>query len=151
MQHSSIYKPLGIFFGISSFQVLVWFRRGLFYSFLSIYLRHFLGLSVTETTLFATLPMIINILCQTFIWGTVSDMYQLRRTLIITGEVLAVASLLIFADASDLLLIYISNFMGGWADVIIFASSYAFASILIPPLMIKKFLQTHYSIVPVWR
>ena len=77
------------FWGISSFEILAWFRRGLFYSFLSIYLRHFLGLSVTETTLFATLPMIVNILFQTFVWGKVSDKYQLRRTLIIIGEISA--------------------------------------------------------------
>ncbi|MEA1946579.1 MAG: MFS transporter [Thermodesulfobacteriota bacterium] len=56
---------------------------------LSIYLRHFLGLSVTETTLFATLPMVVNIVFQTFVWGAFSDKYQLRRTLIICGEVLA--------------------------------------------------------------
>ncbi|UCD33508.1 MAG: MFS transporter [Desulfobacterales bacterium] len=78
-----------IFFGISSFQILAMFRRGLFYSYLSIYLRHFLGLSVTETTLFATLPMILNIVFQTFVWGSFSDRYQLRRTLIISGEILA--------------------------------------------------------------
>lgn len=78
-----------IFFGISSFQMLAMFRRGLFYSYLSIYLRHFLGLSVTETTLFATLPMVMNILFQTFVWGAFSDKYQLRRTLIICGEILA--------------------------------------------------------------
>ena len=65
------------------------FRRGLFYSYLSIYLRYFLGLSVTETTLFATLPMVINIAFQTFVWGGFSDRYQLRRTLIIWGEFLA--------------------------------------------------------------
>ena len=65
------------------------FRRGLFYSYLSIYLRHFLGLSVTETTLFATLPMGVNIIFQTFVWGAFSDKYQLRRTLIISGEILA--------------------------------------------------------------
>jgi MFS family permease len=65
------------------------FRRGLFYSYLSIYLRHFLGLSVTETTLFATLPMVVNIVFQTFVWGAFSDKYQLRRTLIICGELLA--------------------------------------------------------------
>jgi len=65
------------------------FRRGLFYSYLSIYLRFFLGLSVTETTLFATIPMIINVICQSFIWGRVSDKLQLRRTLIIIGEVAA--------------------------------------------------------------
>jgi len=65
------------------------FRRMLFYSFMSIYLRHYLGLSVTETTLFATIPMIANAGLQTFLWGAVSDKYQLRRTLIITGEISA--------------------------------------------------------------
>jgi len=69
--------------------MLAMFRRGLFYSYLSIYLRHFLGLSVTETTLFATLPMVMNIVFQTFVWGAFSDKYQLRRTLIISGEILA--------------------------------------------------------------
>jgi len=69
--------------------MLAMFRRGLFYAYLSIYLRHFLGLSVTETTLFATLPMVINIVFQTFVWGSLSDKYQLRRTLIMSGEILA--------------------------------------------------------------
>ena len=69
--------------------MLAMFRRGLFYAYLSIYLRHYLGLSVTETTLFATLPMIVNILCQAFIWGRISDRFQLRRTLIVIGEILA--------------------------------------------------------------
>jgi MFS family permease len=69
--------------------MLAMFRRGLFYSYLSIYLRHFLGLSVTETTLFATLPMAVNIIFQTFVWGAFSDKHQLRRTLIISGEILA--------------------------------------------------------------
>lgn len=77
------------FLGISSFQILAMFRRGLFYSYLSIYLRHYLGLSVTETTLFATMPMLANILFQTFIWGNISDKYQLRRTLILIGELMA--------------------------------------------------------------
>lgn len=71
---------------IASFQVLAMFRRGMFYSYLSIYLRFFLNLSVTETTLFATVPMILNVLFQTFVWGVVSDRYQKRRTLIIAGE-----------------------------------------------------------------
>lgn len=78
-----------IFFGISSFQILAMFRRGLFYSYLPIYLRHFLGLSVTATTLFATLPMIINVVAQRYLWGTLSDRYQKRRSLIIWGEILA--------------------------------------------------------------
>jgi MFS family permease len=81
--------PFRLFAGVSSFQVLAMFRRGLFYAYLSLYLRFYLGLSVTETTLFATFPMVLNILCQTFVWGKISDKYQLRRTLIIWGEVLA--------------------------------------------------------------
>jgi len=85
-QHQKSHR---VFLGISSFQMLAMFRRGLFYSYLSIYLRHFLGLSVTETTLFATLPMVMNIVFQTFVWGAFSDKYQLRRTLIISGEILA--------------------------------------------------------------
>lgn len=80
------------FIGISSFQVLAMFRRGLFYSYLSIYLRFFLGLSVTETTFFATFPMILNIIFQTFVWGNISDRYQRRKTLIILGEIFAAIS-----------------------------------------------------------
>ena len=78
-----------IFTGLSSFQILAMFRRGLFYTFLSIYLREFLGLSVTETTLFATIPMLVSSLCQMFLWGAVSDRLQIRRTMIIVGEVMA--------------------------------------------------------------
>jgi len=80
------------FLGISSFQALAMFRRGLFYSYLSIYLRFFLHLSVTETTLFATLPMILNVAFQTFVWGGISDRYQKRRTLIVVGEISAAVS-----------------------------------------------------------
>ena len=69
--------------------MLAMFRRGLFYAFLSIYLRHRLGLSVTGTTLFATLPMVVNVLAQTLVWGKISDRLQLRRTLIIAGEIMA--------------------------------------------------------------
>ena len=79
----------GIFLRVSSFQALAMFRRGLFYSYLAIYLRFFLGLNVTETTLFATIPMVLNVVFQTFVWGRLSDRYQLRRTLIVCGEVLA--------------------------------------------------------------
>ncbi|MDH4210482.1 MAG: MFS transporter [candidate division WOR-3 bacterium] len=80
---------------LSSFQILTMFRRGLFYSYLSIYLRFFLGLSVTETTLFATLPMVLNVVFQRFVWGALSDKYQKRRTYIIMGEVLAAVGTLL--------------------------------------------------------
>jgi len=65
------------------------FRRGIFYTFLAVYLRSYLGLSVTETTLFETVPMILNVLFQTFVWGRLTDRLQLRRSLIIAGELLA--------------------------------------------------------------
>ena len=84
--------PLRYLFGLASFEMLAMFRRGLFYAFLSIYLRHHLGLSVTETTLFATLPMVVNVLAQAVVWGRISDRFQLRRTLIIVGEILAAFS-----------------------------------------------------------
>jgi MFS family permease len=74
------------FFNISSFQALAMFRRGLFYTYVSVYLRFFLGLSVTETTFFASFPMVLNVVFQTFVWGVISDRYQKRRTLIILGE-----------------------------------------------------------------
>lgn len=79
----------GAFLGISSFEMLAMFRRGLFYAYLSVYLRHFLGLSVTETTLFSTLPMLLNVVFQTFCWGPLSDRLQKRRSLIVAGEILA--------------------------------------------------------------
>lgn len=78
----------GRFFSVSSFQILAMFRRGLFYAYLSIYLRYFLKVSVTETTLFATLPMLANIIFQATLWGRLSDRFQLRRTLIVWGEIL---------------------------------------------------------------
>ncbi len=52
-------------------------------------MRDFLLLSVTETTLYATLPMIMSVVFQNFVWGPLSDKLQRRRTLIILGEVLA--------------------------------------------------------------
>jgi MFS family permease len=82
-------KPLKIFTGISSFQFLAMFRRGLFYTYLSLYLIVFLQLTVTEATLYATLPMIVSVIFQNYVWGPLSDRWQKRRSLIILGEILA--------------------------------------------------------------
>jgi len=71
------------------------FRRGIFYFFLSIYLKEFLGVSNTEMTLFATLPMIANIFAQSAIWGRISDKFKKRRLLIVFGEVFAAVGYLI--------------------------------------------------------
>lgn len=75
--------------GLSSFQFMAMVRRGLFYTFLSLYLRVTLGLSVTETTLLASLTMIANSTSQTFVWGKISDKYQARTSLIVIGETIA--------------------------------------------------------------
>jgi MFS family permease len=64
-------------------------RRGLFYTFLSLYLRVTLGLSVTATTLLASLTMIANSTSQTFVWGRISDKYQARTSLVAIGETTA--------------------------------------------------------------
>lgn len=54
-------------------------------------------MSVTETTLFATLPMILNVLFQMLVWGVISDKLQLRRTLVVIGELLAgIGTLMVF-------------------------------------------------------
>jgi len=60
------------FTGLSTFQILTYFRRAIVYSFLSIYLRS-LGLSTTEVTLMATIGMIANALTQSFLWGNLLD------------------------------------------------------------------------------
>ena len=102
-------------FGLSSFQILAMFRRGLFYTYLSIYLRYFLGMSVTETTLFASLPMILNVCSQTFVWGVLSDKLQLRRTFVIIGELLAGIGTLVVFFAHR---IVDQLFIAGWIIII---------------------------------
>ena len=82
-------SPRSTFLGLSSFQLLAMFRRGMFYTYLSIYMRDFLLLTVTETTLYATLPMLMSVIFQNFVWGPLSDRFQKRRTFIILGEILA--------------------------------------------------------------
>ncbi|MDH5483330.1 MAG: MFS transporter [Candidatus Bathyarchaeota archaeon] len=64
-------------------------RRGLFYTFLTLYLNKILGLSVTETTLLASITMIANSASQTLVWGKLSDKYQARASLVVIGETVA--------------------------------------------------------------
>ena len=83
------YSRKSTFIGLSSFQLLAMFRRGMFYTYLSQYMIGFLGLPVTIATLYATLPMFISVVFQNFVWGPLSDKIQRRSTLIILGEGLA--------------------------------------------------------------
>jgi MFS family permease len=75
--------------GLSSFQFMAMARRGLFYTFLALYLRVGLGISVTATTLLACLSMVANSASQTFVWGKISDKYQMRASLVVIGETIA--------------------------------------------------------------
>ena len=49
------------------------------------------------------------------------------------GTAMAMVSLILLAVTGNLMLIYISNFLRGCSEVIVLASSYAYASVLIPP------------------
>ncbi|MHA1707666.1 MAG: MFS transporter [Candidatus Heimdallarchaeaceae archaeon] len=83
------------FVSLSIFQIMAMFRRGIFYFFLSIYLKEYLHVTNTEMTLFATLPMIANIFSQSFIWGRISDKFKKRRLLIVFGESYAAVGYLV--------------------------------------------------------
>jgi len=108
-------SSMRIFSGLSSFQMLAMFRRGLFYTYLSIYMRSFLNLSVTMTTLYASIPMFMSVIFQNFVWGPISDRIQRRRTLIVCGEVLAgIGTITVWGIHS-----IFSNFLiAGWVIII---------------------------------
>lgn len=77
------------FMGLSSFQFLIFFRRLLIYTFLAIYLKENIGLSTTEITLMASLPMIISASSQSFLWGPMLDKNHRSHIFIIIGEIVA--------------------------------------------------------------
>ena len=76
------------FTGLSTFQILVFFRRAIVYTFLSIYLK-LLGLTTTEVTLMATVGMIANASTQSFLWGNLLDKYRRPLDFVAVGEFLA--------------------------------------------------------------
>jgi predicted MFS family arabinose efflux permease len=77
------------FIGLSSFQFLIFFRRLLIYTFLAIYLKEKIGLSTTEITLMASLPMIISASAQSFLWGPLLDKIHRSHLFVIIGEIIA--------------------------------------------------------------
>ncbi len=76
------------FTGLSTFQILAFFRRSIVYTFLSIYLKS-LGLSTTEVTLMATVGMIANASTQSLLWGNLLDKYRKPTEFVAIGEFLA--------------------------------------------------------------
>ena len=78
-------------------------------------MREFLNLSVTMTTLYASIPMLMSVIFQNFIWGPISDKFQRRRTLIICGEILAgIGTLTVWGVHY----IFTDFFIAGWVIII---------------------------------
>ncbi len=76
------------FFGLGSFQFLSFMRRGIFYSFMYIYLFSLLG-NVTTTAGLGTFTMLASAVGQNLLWGRISDRYRLRSKLIVVGTLIA--------------------------------------------------------------
>jgi len=74
--------------GLWSFQFLTFMRRGVFYSFMYIYLFSLMG-NVTTTAALGTLTMLMSTVGQNLLWGKISDRYRLRAQLVVIGEVAA--------------------------------------------------------------
>ena len=75
----------------------------------------FLGLSPTVVTLYATLPMIMSVVFQNFVWGPLSDKFQRRRSMIILGEILAgIGTILVWFVHS----IFSNKIFAGYAIII---------------------------------
>jgi len=74
--------------GLWSFQFLTFMRRGVFYTFMYIYLFSLMG-NVTTTAALGTLTMLMSAVGQNLLWGRISDRYRLRAQLVVMGEVVA--------------------------------------------------------------
>jgi len=87
---SSLWESLGkpSSLGLGSFQFLTFMRRGVFYTFMYIYLFGLMG-NVTTTAALGTLTMLLSTAGQNMVWGRISDKYRLRAKLVVLGELVA--------------------------------------------------------------
>jgi MFS family permease len=67
-----------------------------------------------------------------FMTGWITSWLGDEKALIL-GTISAIVSLIILGTSLNLTLIYISNFIRGFSEVLIMAASYSVASVLIPP------------------
>ncbi len=74
--------------GLWSFQFLTFMRRGVFYSFMYIYLFSLMG-NVTTTAALGTFTMLMSAAGQNLLWGKIADRYRLRAQMVVIGEVAA--------------------------------------------------------------
>lgn len=105
------------YLGLSAFQFLAYFRRGLFYSFLPIYLHFFLGLSVTESSFYVTFAMISSSFGQSFIWGNIADKMFNRKKMIFVAELFAAAGHIIVWKLHQIAYHY-SPFYAAWTIIL---------------------------------
>jgi len=94
--HSRFPVEKGTLLGLWSFQFLTFLRRGVFYTFMYIYLFGLMG-NVTTTAALGTLTMLMSTAGQNMVWGRISDRYRLRAKLVVLGEMLAgIAYIVVF-------------------------------------------------------
>jgi MFS family permease len=75
--------------GLAGYNFLAMLRRGFFYTFLIVYLREKLGLSVSFTALIGAANAVTSTLGQVLLWGRRSDRLDRRAGLMVTGELIA--------------------------------------------------------------
>src|SRR3972149_6124722 len=103
--------------GLWSFQFLTMMRRGVFYSFMYIYLFSLLG-NVTTTAALGTLTMLMSAVGQNLLWGKISDRYRLRAQLIVIGEIAAGFAYVVVFIIHKFFIDAESNVVAGFALII---------------------------------
>ena len=85
------------FLALAGYEVAFSIRASLLITYLSLYLRTDLGMSVTVASLPGSLSLVVNASSQAFLWGKLSDRLHARSILILLGEMaLAVGYLGVF-------------------------------------------------------
>ncbi|MFB0551538.1 MAG: MFS transporter, partial [Nitrososphaeria archaeon] len=88
LKSSGVRVNRGVLSSLSVFQFLTFLRRGVFYSFMYIYLFSLIG-NVTSTAALGTLNMMASTVGQNLLWGRISDRYRIRAKLVVLGEFIA--------------------------------------------------------------
>jgi len=110
-------KRHGIFLNLGLFQFLSFVRRGIFYTFMTIYLYDLVQ-SVTLTALLGSLNAVGSALGQNLLWGRIADRYRLTAKLVVMGETIAAMMYLIVFLVHKSLVDSQANFAAGLSLII---------------------------------
>jgi len=110
-------KRRGIFLNLGLFQFLSFVRRGIFYTFMTIYLYDLVQ-SVTLTALLGSLNAVGSALGQNLLWGRIADRYRLTAKLVVMGETIAAMMYLIVFLVHKSLVDSQANFGAGLSLII---------------------------------